>query len=400
MTNTVHVFSVAQFLTYVNESFRAIWDTNQTAVEGEVSSFRLSQGQWINFDLKDQDALVSVFMVAQKLTTPIADGMRVRLFGCPRVYPKYGKFSFHADRIELVGEGALRKAFALLRQRLVTEGLFDLSRKRSLTRFPKRIALVCSRESAAYGDFIRILHQRWGGLEIDLYPVLVQGERAAAQMISAIEQAQHAPHPYSALVLTRGGGSFEELMAFNDERLVRALFACPIPTLVGIGHERDVTLAEEVADVRASTPTDCARLLVPDRRDVLFEIATRQETIHHTLMTWIESWQERLTDARKMQDRWLASVRGSVDLLASTMASRVDRWLDDLGTKTASLARLTTSFDPRAVIRRGYAIVRDQNGHAAVSVRTFMPHDVAQVELQDGYLETVITSSKDQSSQR
>ncbi|MSR85650.1 exodeoxyribonuclease VII large subunit [Candidatus Uhrbacteria bacterium] len=389
----MQIMSVSGFLAYVNETFKAIWDAQEVAIEGEVFGYRLSQGQWVSFDLKDADGLVNIFLPVWKMQgPPIEDGMRVRVFGLPRVYPKYGKFSLSAERIEIAGEGGLRKALALLRQRLEQEGLFDSSRKRQLPRFPMRIALIASRESAAYGDFIRILNERWRGLEIDLYHVLVQGENAPGQIVRAIEWAgrgviDHALvpdpmvagpkgpgrnelRPYDALVLTRGGGSLEELMAFNDERVVRALYGSKIPTLVGIGHERDLTFAEEVADVRASTPTDCARRLVSDRQDVLYELATLERGISEALEFRVDQWRE--------------TIANSIDVAL--------RWIKGLEDRRASLTRLFQSFDPRSVVQRGYAIISDGTGQVRTALKGLRPQDTLTIAMRDGTAETLIQS--------
>ena len=390
----MQIMTVSAFLAYVNETFKAIWDPTQVAVEGEVSGFRVSQGQWVNFDLKDEEALVPVFMVLRNLGLPIQDGMRVRLYGYPRVYPKYGKFSFNAERIELVGEGALRKALAMLREKLAAEWLFEPSRKRMLPRFPERIALIASRDSAAYGDFIRILQERWGGLEIDLYHVLVQGENAPHSMVRAIEAAQTGD--YDAIVITRGGGSFEELMAFNDERLVRAIYASKIPTLVGIGHERDLALAEEVADVRGSTPTDCARRLVPDRKDILFQLSTTQENIADELHGWLDDWRQRSEETVRSADKWLQHIRQELSLSVRRTADGTASWLSRLGERVSAVERLVASFNPQAVVRRGFAIVRDADGRVRTSVKGLTAKERLALQLRDGTVDTVVESIKPQ----
>ncbi|MEK7473745.1 MAG: exodeoxyribonuclease VII large subunit [Patescibacteria group bacterium] len=376
----MHILSVSQFVTYLNDTFKAIWDADEAAIEGEVSEFRISQGQWVSFNLKDETALINCFLVLNKLRLPIEDGMRVRLYGTPRVYPKWGKLSFNVERVELVGEGALRKALAALRAKLDAEGLFDPSRKRELPRFPSRIALIASRESAAYGDFVRIVNERWRGLEIDLYHAVVQGEKAPDSVMSALARAHTTSGPssarahttpdpssgrrggYDAVVITRGGGSLEELMAFNDERLVRAIYASKIPTMVAIGHERDTTLAEEAADVRGSTPTDCARRLVPDRKDVLFELAHMEADITETLLQRI-------------------SLEREIVLRATTGA---DRWLETFRTRVASLLRLISSFNPEAVLKRGFAILAAPDGSLVTSVARAKPGLGVLVRLHDG----------------
>jgi exodeoxyribonuclease VII large subunit len=394
----MHVFQVSEFVDLVNATLREVLSTQPFVVEGEVSSYRISQGQWVSFDLKDDTALVNVFLPLWKLQVPIEEGMRVKVHGLPRVYPKYGKFSISAERIELSGEGALRKALLLLRTRLEKEGLFDPSRKRSLPRFPERIALVASRESAAYGDFVRVLSERWGGLSIDLYHVLVQGERAPQEIASAIQRAQE--ESYDVLVVTRGGGSFEELMAFNDERVVRAIHGSKIPTLVAIGHERDLTLAEEAADVRGSTPTDCARRLVPDRRDVQYELATLMQTIETDLET-------RIADGRVLMDRalsapsiWISRQQATLADCTSRMDLVVRQWIRILGDRLAAAVRLCASFDPTAVLSRGYALLRDAGGKAITSVSHLSDGATVRLVLHDGERPAVIGESGRMNQQR
>lgn len=394
----MQLFTVTNFIGYVNDTFKAVWDPHAAAIEGEVSGFRISQGQWVSFDLKDEKSLINVFTTTWKLSVPLQDGMRVRIQGMPQLYGKYGKFSLSADQIELVGEGALRKALEALRLRLQAEGLFDPARKRTLPRFPQRIALIASRESAAYGDFVRIVNERWGGLEIDLYHVLVQGENAPAHIMRAIQQAhkQHEEQPYDALIITRGGGSFEELMAFNHEQLVRTIYASKIPTLVGIGHERDLSLAEEVADIRGSTPTDCARRLVPDRREVLFELATMQQNISTTIDEWIQGPMERINQLVSLTDHWMQRVRLSFDLLPARIDQGFQNWKTNLSQRLTHFERLLVSYDPSAVIKRGYTIVRDRQGKVVTSTKQLSLNDPATLELRDGSAEATIHSIRQQ----
>jgi exodeoxyribonuclease VII large subunit len=382
----MRIFQVSEFIETINLVLREMWQGEEIGVEGEVSGFRVSQGQWVSFDLKDGTSLINVFMPVWNLRVPVEDGIRVRAIGIPRIYPKYGKFSLSAERVELAGEGALKKALALLRQRLEKEGLFDPSRKRPLPRFPERIALVASRESAAYGDFVRILKERWGGLQIDLYHVLVQGERAPKDIVSAIRTAQEGE--YDVLVMTRGGGSLDELMAFNDEQVVRAIHASRIPTMVAIGHERDITLAEEAADVRGSTPTDCARRLVPDRQDVLYELATLVEGIDEAMTDQVQGRRVMLSHAVDAPTLWLAAQRAELVRTASACESGMRQWFRSLSDRLQSVTRLLTSLDPKAVLERGYAIVRDASGAAVTSVASVRVGSDVAVRLADGSFES------------
>lgn len=395
---SMHIFKVSEFVDLVNVTLREVLSTQPFAVEGEVSGYRVSQGQWVSFDLKDDLALVNVFMPLWKQQVPVEEGMRVKVYGLPRVYPKYGKFSLSAERIELSGEGALRKALLLLRERLAAEGIFDPSRKRTLPRFPERIALVASRESAAYGDFIRVLSERWGGLSIDLYHVLVQGENAPRDIVRAIQRAQEGT--YDALVMTRGGGSFEELMAFNDERVVRAIHASRIPTLVAIGHERDLTLAEEAADVRGSTPTDCARRLVPDRRDVQYELAMRMQEIESKLVSRLEEGRALIDRALSAPSFWIARQQTMLVDVTSRIDLLVRQWIRTLGERLAAAVRLCASFDPTAVLARGYACLRDLEGRVITSVQRLPDGARIRITLQDGDRAAVIGDSATRNQQR
>lgn len=378
------VFSVSDFIAHINDVLARAWESEELCVEGEVSGFRISQGQWVNFDLKDEQGLVNIFMTVWQLRVPVEDGMKVRVYGSPRIYPKFGKFSLTASKVELVGEGALKKALAALKARLEAEGLFDASRKRTLPVFPNRIALIASRESAAYGDFIRVLKERWSGLEIDLYHVKVQGLGAPEDLIKAINLANKFSDKYDVLVMTRGGGSLEELMSFNDEYVVRAVHASKIPTLIGIGHERDLSLVELAADVRASTPTDCARRVVPDKNDILRELAYRTEDVEKKIQNIITSRQELLSRSLKSPAIWLANQKQLLSQLSSLCGSSVRQWLDSVQDRLQTNVRLLRSLDPKSVLVRGYAILTDGQGRAVTSLKALSKGDMIGFTLQDG----------------
>lgn len=378
------VFTVTDFIAHINDVLSRSWDQEALCIEGEVCQFRVSQGQWINFDLKDDSGQVNVFMTAWQLRLPLEDGLKVRVYGVPRIYPKFGKFSLTAARVELVGEGALKKALALLKAKLEAEGLFEPSRKRTLPIFPQRIALVASRESAAYGDFVRIVNERWRGLEIHSYHVKVQGQGAADDIIKAIRSADAHHEGYDALILTRGGGSLEELMAFNDEQLVRAIHACKTPTLVGIGHERDITLAELAADVRGSTPTDCARRLVPDRKDVLRDLSYLMEKTERCLRDDIKNKKDFLNDVLRTPASWLATQGQRLEALSFSIGSNMQQWVKVLAERLRQNCRLLASLDPKGVLKRGYSILRAADGKAIVSTAALSVGQGATIVLQDG----------------
>ncbi|MBI1754757.1 exodeoxyribonuclease VII large subunit [Candidatus Azambacteria bacterium] len=213
MTN-LKIFSVAEYVAYLNEAL----SERDAVVEGEISEYKINQSKWIFFKVKDEEATLECFSTVFKLRLPLEDGMRVRVYGRPGIYAKSGKFSMTVEWAEPAGEGALKRSFELLKAELEKEGLFAAARKRPLPRFPKKIALVASKESAAYGDFTKILKQRFGGLEVFLYHVQVQGGEAIADIQKAFSyfNAHHKELGIEAVALVRGGGSLEDLAAFNS----------------------------------------------------------------------------------------------------------------------------------------------------------------------------------------
>lgn len=391
----MQVFSVTQFIELVNDTLKALGGYEAFVVEGEVSAYRVNQGQWVTFDLKDAQSLVNVFMPVWKLRVPLEDGMRVQVEGTARIYAKFGKFSLSAEQVHLIGEGALRKALAQLRARLEQEGLFAAERKRALPRFPKRIALIASGQSAAYGDFLRIIEERWPLLEIDHYPVLVQGEKAPADIRAALKTAiaNRTERVYDAIVLTRGGGSFEELMAFNDERLTRDIFASPVPVLAAIGHERDVSLAEEAADVRGSTPTDAARRLVPDHRDIEYEVASRVRSVSDRILHRVLADRAIVHHALDAGSRWAAGYRARINARTSMVEDGMRRFLESRKDSLQHLTRLLMGLDPNAVLSRGYAFVEDDRGRVISSVDRLIKGQAILVRVKDGTAGATVNST-------
>lgn len=357
--------SVSQFVQGLNAALEEALFPYGATIEGEVAEYRVSQDKWVWFLLKDATAVVPCFSTVWQLRQPLEDGMKVRVHGVPKVHPKSGKFSVNVDRVEMVGEGALKRAFELLKKKLDTEGLFAPGRKRPLPRFPDRIGLIASKESAAYTDFLRILGNRWGGLQVQAAHVQVQGRDAVRDIVGAFAYFNAHPDLADVLVLTRGGGAMEDLHAFNSEEVVRAIFGSKIPVIVGVGHERDETLADYVADVRASTPSNAAERLVPDRREIegMIEGATR--TIENALEKEIARLGHRLFDLEHQLQEQVRSARAEFDAVMSDLELQLSNFEGRLKVLFGAVERderLLSSYDPRAVLKRGYAIVRDAKG--------------------------------------
>jgi exodeoxyribonuclease VII large subunit len=329
-------------------------------VEGDVSSFKVNQSKWVFFDLKDDEATLPCFMPVFQLKVPLEDGMRVRVTGIPKL-TKWGKFSFTAKSVSLAGEGELKRAFQLLKERLDKEGLFAEARKRELPKYPQTIGLVTSAASAAYGDFIKILGQRWGGLKIQLADVQVQGASAPDQVVGAIDYFNQLPIPPDVLVIIRGGGSLEDLQAFNTEAVARAIAGSRTPTLVGVGHEVDTTLADFAADRRAATPTDAARLVVPDRHQVEQALSHQESRLRQGVERGIRLRYESLHHAVNRLERFIRVPRARLQQYQGLLMNAERNLIRGQRQRLDAIIRLLGSFDPTATLKRGYAIVRHED---------------------------------------
>lgn len=332
----IPTFSVSDFVALVNQTLEYAYPT--VVVEGEVASFKVSQGKWVFFDLKDDTASVGCFMSLYNLRQPIEDGMKVVIRATTKL-TNWGKFSLTVQSIRPVGEGNLKRSFELLKSKLEAEGLFSSERKRSLPEIPDTIAVISSTGAAGYTDFIKILGDRWGGVRVDVADVQVQGDVAAEQIIRAIEYMNSRTELADVLVIVRGGGSADDLAVFNDERLVRAIAASRIPTLVGVGHEIDVTLADLAADRRAATPSNAAEIVVPDHRAVLARVRSQMNV---ALSSFGAAVDVRAQDIK-------AGLYGALE----SIEDRLMRSQDVLTAKR----RVLTAYNPESVLARGYAIV-------------------------------------------
>ena len=241
--------SVSDFIALTNQTLEFAYPSIE--VEGEVASFKVNQGKFVFFDLKDSGGSVGCFMMAWQLRVPIEDGMKVAVTATPKLTP-WGKFSLTVRAVRPSGEGSLKKSFELLKVKLEKEGLFASERKRALPEVPQYIAVISSTQAAGYADFVKILGDRWGGMRVDVAQVQVQGADAPDQMIRALRYFNSQETVPQVIVIIRGGGSADDLSAFNDELLVREIATSRVPTLVGVGHEVDTSLADLAADVRAA----------------------------------------------------------------------------------------------------------------------------------------------------
>lgn len=353
--------TVSDFVALVNQTLEYAYPT--VAVIGEVAEFRVSQGKWVSFKLKDAGAVVDCFMGIYQLRMPIEDGMKIMVVAAPRISPKWGKFSLNIRAVKPFGEGSIKKGFELLKAKLEAEGLFADERKRTLPRVPSRVAVITSTESAAYADFCKIINERWGGMDVEVAHTQVQGDPAADQIIRAIKYFNNLETLPEVLVIVRGGGSAEDLMTFNDELLAREIAGSRIPTLVGVGHEVDHTLADMVADKRAATPTNAAEILVPDRNEIIRATHQQAASLGNQLIQAIDTYSQRVGEQLSQAYR------------------RINEQLDTTSERFAMLKMAVAQVNPQNVLKQGYALLRgDIKKGAAIEVETYKSYITAEVK--------------------
>ena len=339
-------------------------------IEGEVTEFRRQQGwQSVFFTLKDSTdgACLSVSMPRGRfdgLRLVLADGMTVHVFGRPELYEARGVFQLRALSIEPLGLGAVLAGLERLKQKLAAEGLFAPERKRPLPVLPRRIGVLTGNEAAAKRDFVTAVQARFPAANLLVAQTYVQGQAAPAAIAATMQTLAREPE-VDVIVLTRGGGSFEDLLPFSDERVIRAVAECDVPVVSAVGHEQDTPLCDHAADVRASTPTAAARLVVPDERELRERLDTARTALARGAGAALERARSSLTRDRERLDR-----------APALLVERKRAGLEGLVGRLQALS-------PRKTLARGYAIVRTDNGIVRSSTELESGSRV-EVELAEG----------------
>jgi exodeoxyribonuclease VII large subunit len=334
------------------------------AVVGEIGEVSRPQSGHLYFSLKDNSSVIRAVMwrsAATRLKFDLTDGLEVVCFGALDVYPPRGAYQLVVQRVQERGAGAMQKAFRERFERLAKEGLFDQARKKPLPSFPHKIAVITSPTGAAIRDFLQALRPRWPANQILIVPVRVQGQSAAEEIAAAIRRLSNLEIPPDIVVITRGGGSIEDLWSFNEEIIVRAIAECPFATISAIGHEIDVTLADFAADLRALTPTDAAQQIAFSQKEIAEQLAVASSRLQKALQRKVERARERLTAIsqrplfRRPFDRLTTLARRVDELehrLHQGVQSRYKKAVASLQTLTAKL----DTISPLATLRRGYSI--------------------------------------------
>lgn len=367
-------------------------------VEGEVSDLTRPRSGHIYFTLKDEHSQIRGVIwrsTAARMKTQLKEGQSVLCFGDVEVYGARGTYSLVVRKVQTQGLGPLQQAFLELKQKLNAEGLFAAERKRALPRFPKRLGVVTSPSGAAIRDFLKAAAQRWPGVEILIIPTLVQGQGASDSIAEAIRTAEQVSPALDALVVTRGGGSLEDLWCFNEEPVVRAVAQCRIPTVSAVGHEVDITLCDLAADVRALTPTDGATCVLPDRDLVVRSLNDMRARLDRTARNAINTRQNRLN---ALQTR-------SILKRPHELVQRRFRQLDELDArgrkamftrmelnkaKLAKAAATLSALSPLNVLARGYSVTLDSNDNTIQKPNQVKPGDIIRSRLEHGDIESEV----------
>ncbi|MDD4326876.1 MAG: exodeoxyribonuclease VII large subunit [Eubacteriales bacterium] len=386
------VITVSQLNRYVAALFDSDRNLSNISVSGEISSLKRYQSGHIYFNLKDNECSVSCVMFRSKavLSGVLAeDGLKVIATGRASLYDRDGKFQLYINEIKSDGKGDLYAAFEELKRKLEKEGLFDASKKQKIPYLPRKIGVASSPSGAVIRDIINVLTRRFPGFDLQLIPVKVQGDGAADSIIKALKIFNNRKEA-DVIIIARGGGSMEDLWCFNDERLARAIAASEIPVISAIGHETDFTICDFAADLRAPTPSAAAELAVPNRTDITELLFSSKNSMNLSLTRKLEYSKLRL------QNILVSSIISKPEIIwkerkelisnhTDRITSSVERKLNDFKKRLDLATGALESLNPVKVIRRGYAIVRNNNsGKQMNSIADALVGDKLTIKLFDG----------------
>ena len=394
------VFTVSALNAYLRELLETDEVLQDLWVRGEISNFSQPRSGHLYFTLKDSESAMRCVMwkpSAMRLRFTPTDGMLVEAHGAMSIYPAQGQVQLYVDALRPAGEGALYQEFLRLRAQLEAEGLFDPSRKRPLPRLPKHIGVVTSATGAALHDILQTLNRRLPTLRVTVAPTSVQGVEAPAGIIAALKRLNSLPD-LDLIILARGGGSIEDLWAFNDEGVARAIFASRYPVISGVGHETDFTIADFVADLRAPTPTGAAELATPITKEELRAAlqgaeAQLTELINRQLEDLKQALQLAQSELRRSSPllRILNNIQ-RLDELQGRLERAIQQQLQRKQNNLANASDRLASLNPQAVLKRGYAIITDQaTGQIISHTRQAVPWQPVWLQVQDGSIPAQIT---------
>ena len=391
-------WNVTDLTAYIREMFEIDYRLQDVEVSGEISNFTQARSGHLYFTLKDAGAQLKCVMwrsAAERLRFLPREGDAVVATGRVSVYDAGGTYQLYANNLQPAGRGDLAIAFEKLKQRLEDEGLFAPEYKKAIPATPKKIGIVTSADAAALRDILNVLNRRYPLVSVLIAPTLVQGTDAPPQIIRALQWLD-GRSDIDTIIVARGGGSVEDLWAFNDEHVVRAIFAAEHPIITGVGHEVDFTIADFVADHRAPTPSAAAEIAVPDMEEIKPLLQGLQMALTVEFQGFIQQkqWQVQSlvrTLSNLSPQAGLDSDRQRVDMLTGRLERAVARRLDQAQARLKILQAGLTAVSPQATLDRGYAIVRDGNGRLIRSIDSIQSADQLEVQVSDGQFQVVVT---------
>ena len=391
------VFTVSELNAHIKQLLDGDPLLGSVAVRGELSNYKIYPSGHHYFTLKDAECSIRCVMFrgsASKLRFRPESGMGVTAVGSVTVYPRDGAYQLYCNTLIPNGIGDLQMAYEQLKEQLGKEGLFDAAHKKTLPTMPKRIAVITSSAGAAVRDIIRVLGKRWPMSEVVLLPVRVQGVEAPAEIVGAIRYANR--WKVADLIITgRGGGSIEDLWAFNDERVARAIFESELPVISAVGHEPDVTISDFVADLRAATPSNAAELAVPEQNDVRDMLSGTAIRLSQAMQRQTQERRAKLNDLARRKvlsspTAYFDLKRMELDHTTVRLQNASERWLAMRRQQFASTAAALDAMSPLKVLARGYAMAATPEGKAVRSVQDVSPGDNVNLRLSDGTLPCVV----------
>lgn len=391
------VITVSQLTQYIKHLFAADSQLNRLWVSGEISNFKHHNSGHMYFTLKDASSSLRCVMFRQqnlRLNFRPANGMKVVAGGRVSVYERDGQYQLYVNALMPEGVGSLSATFEELKKRLAAEGLFDPQNKKSLPKMPVRVGLITSPTGAAVRDILTTASRRFPQAEILIVPVLVQGQEAPGQIAQALEFLNQVPG-VDVIIMARGGGSIEELWAFNEEVVARAIFASHVPVVSAVGHETDFTIADFVADVRAATPTAAAELVVPDQREIIQWLAASRQRMSLQLVRRLghdRRYLEKIASSRVLTrpTERLDQQKQLLDSVAQRLENRMDYLCQGYLNRLALLEGKLGALSPTAVLARGFAICFDRDGKVVRDAKKLSPGDKLHLRLERGTADTVV----------
>jgi len=397
----IKVLTVSELNNYIKKVIDSDFILGNAYIKGEISNFKLHTSGHAYFSLKDENGKINCVMFrsdAQNLKFIPENGMKVNVKGRVSVYIKDGAYQLYASEIELEGMGELYIAFEKLKEKLAKKGMFDEKHKQSIPAYPSKIGVITSKTGAAVRDIINVSRRRNKNIDIIIYPVLVQGIKASKELIKGLEY-MNSISDVDTIIIARGGGSIEELWAFNDEELAYAVYNSKKPVVTGVGHETDFTIVDFVSDMRAPTPSAAAEIAVPDLMQFNDRIYTMKKRLSAVTEYYFENKRNELEIKKRIiennsPEAFIVNGYSILEKLQELLLIKTKRRLETEKEKISKYKSILASNNPQNVLNKGYSIIKDKNGNFIDNVKRLRNEKNVVVVMKDGAIETSLMTKE------